>query len=174
MGFFSGNRWHTFRSISPIWEDNLDRFGSAKLFMAHARSAFNNSGITVENNMPFTSHQRIFIFNGELHGVRIRIDGRIGAEKIFNYINRLDHRDPLTSLTRGVEIIRKRSTYVKAMNIIMGDGEKIVLSSMFNEQPSYFTLYRKETLRQLVICSQKFPGETGWTPIKNRTIEEYS
>ncbi len=40
--------------------------------------------------MPFYDDQFIFIFNGELRGVRIKADGRIGAEKIFNFIKRFN------------------------------------------------------------------------------------
>ena len=43
--------------------------------------------------MPFTNGDRVFIFNGELRGVRVKADGRIGAEKIFNYILRFDKGD---------------------------------------------------------------------------------
>ena len=46
-------------------------------------------GIKIENNMPFTGGNYVYVFNGELRGVRIKEKGRIGAEKIFNYINRL-------------------------------------------------------------------------------------
>lgn len=174
VGFLSMGQWETYKNISPIWEDNLDQFGSANLFLAHARSAFQNAGISVDNNMPFSSNQRLFIFNGELHGVKIRVEGRIGAEKIFNYINKLDRGDLLDAVTRGVSIIRKRTTYIKAMNMIMADGETIYVSSLFNEQPSYFTMYKKETDHQLIICSHMFPNETDWSPIKNEAIEVYS
>jgi len=36
--------------------------------VAHARSAFEDKDIVVENNMPFTDGERVFIFNGELRG----------------------------------------------------------------------------------------------------------
>lgn len=172
-GFFSNNHWSTYKNISPVWEDDPGQFGSTKILLVHARSAFKNTGISVENNMPFISNRRLFIFNGELHGVKIRVEGRIGAEKIFNYINSLDHGDLLDSFSRGVKIIERRSVYVKAMNILMADGNKIYLSSLYNEQPSYFTMYKKETDQQLIVCSQMFQGETDWVPIKNKTIEVY-
>ena len=78
--------WKIYRNIKPVWEDDLSSFGTTNLLLAHARSAFRDEGIEVENNMPFFDGKKVFIFNGELKGVRIREQGRIGAEKIFNYI----------------------------------------------------------------------------------------
>jgi len=83
-------RWKTHKNIRPIWEDDFSGMPKTKRLLGHARSAFRNEGIAVENNMPFESGGRVFAFNGELHGVRIREEGRIGAEKIFNLILRLD------------------------------------------------------------------------------------
>jgi len=43
--------------------------------------------------MPFYRGERVFVFNGELRGVRLRVPGRIGAEKIFNLIEGRDAGD---------------------------------------------------------------------------------
>ena len=91
----AGDQWRLHHSLSPIWEDDLTVFGETRLFLAHARSAFRDEGIAIENNMPFTRANEVFIFNGELNGVRIREEGRIGAEKIFNYTRRFSHQGPL-------------------------------------------------------------------------------
>ena len=69
--------------MRPIWEDDWRPPGRTTLLLAHARSAFRDEGIRVENNMPFHDGERGFIFNGELRGVRIRERGRIGAEKVY-------------------------------------------------------------------------------------------
>ena len=42
----------------------------------------------------------MFVFNGELRGVRVKADGRIGAEKIFNYVKRFDRGDLGAALER--------------------------------------------------------------------------
>src|SRR5262245_9869190 len=110
--FWKDDGWHHYKNIQPIWQDDLDQFGESRLFVAHARSAFRDEGIAVENNMPFYDDRRVFIFNGELRGVRIAEQGRIGAEKIFNFIKRFDHGSIHEALTRGTEVIRKRSKYV--------------------------------------------------------------
>ncbi|HES58943.1 MAG TPA: hypothetical protein ENO18_00810, partial [Caldithrix sp.] len=49
------DRWQVYKNIKPIWEDNLEVFGKTTLFVAHARSAFQDKDIRVENNMPFIS-----------------------------------------------------------------------------------------------------------------------
>ena len=79
--WMSEGQWRFHHTLSPIWEDNLNSFGKTRLFLAHARSAFRDEGIVVENNMPFCQDNEVFIFNGELSGVRIREQGRIGAEQ---------------------------------------------------------------------------------------------
>lgn len=61
-------RWRLYHDIRPIWEDDWRPPGRTTLLLAHARSAFRDEGIRVENNMPFHDGERVFIFNGELHG----------------------------------------------------------------------------------------------------------
>jgi len=85
--------WEFYKNINPVWQDEFDQFGETTLLVVHARSAFEDRDIIVENNMPFFDSRTVFIFNGELRGVKIRAEGRIGAEKIFNYIRRFDKGD---------------------------------------------------------------------------------
>ena len=90
-------------------------FDRTTLLVAHARSAFRDEGIVVDNNMPFYDGERVFIFNGELRGVRLRETGRIGAEKVFNFIRLFDRGDPLAAVRRALPIIERRTRYVRAM-----------------------------------------------------------
>ena len=137
--------------------------------MVHARSAFRDEGIVVENNMPFSDGDSVFIFNGELRGVRIQSEGRIGAEKIYNYIRRFDKGDKCAATQRAVDIICKRSAYVRAMNLILSDGEQSCLSTTYSEDPEYFQMYRKQQSGLDLVCSRPLNGETGWTEIANQT-----
>lgn len=162
--------WQVYKNINPVWEDNLTQFPETSLLLVHARSAFRDEGIVIENNMPFYDDKYLFILNGELHGVKIKAEGRIGAEKIFNYIKRFDKGDLLAMVKKGVEIIEKRSNYVRAMNFFMSDKKQIVLNSLYNEDPEYFGMYLKQTPDTLVICSDKFPDGDEWQSVKNRTI----
>lgn len=168
--WLQNNQWQIYRNISPIWREDLSHFGTTTLLVAHARSAFRDEGISVENNMPFFDGERVFIFNGELHGVRIKEKGRIGAEKIFNYVKRFDHHDLLKALTRGTTIIEKRSRYVRAMNLIIADTTSSHLATLYNENQAYFQMYRGQEGTADIVCSEPYPGSTPWQPIDNRSI----
>lgn len=163
--------WRHYKNIKPIWEDVLSGFGESKLLVAHARSAFKDEGITVENNMPFYDDRYVFIFNGELRGVRIAEQGRIGAEKIFNFIKRFNHGSMLEALTRGTEIIRKRSKYIRAMNIIIAERERSYLASFFNEDPDYFTLHYSHASGKTMVASDPLPGDEHWEKVPNETVK---
>jgi predicted glutamine amidotransferase len=171
--YLDNDGWKHYKNIKPVWEDNPVQFGQTKLLIAHARSAFRDRDIRVENNMPFYNGKLVYIFNGELHGVKIREAGRIGAEKIFNFILRFYNGEVLSAMQRAIPIIRKRSQYIRAMNIIITDGKSVSISTEFNEDFKYFTMHYKRTGETLAICSDPFPGETDWKPIKNKTIRKF-
>lgn len=161
--------WHQYHNIHPVWEDDLNQFGNTHLLLVHARSAFRDEGIVVENNMPFSDGKSIYIFNGELRGVRIQSEGRIGAEKIYNYIRRFDKGDLYAATTKAVDIIKKRSSYVRAMNIILSDGEQSCVSTSYSEDPAYFQMYRKQDKDMQLVCSRPLSGEPDWCAIENNT-----
>jgi len=161
--------WKLYKNIHPIWEHDFVGFPATTLLVAHARSAFEDKDIVVENNMPFFDGRVVFIFNGELRGVRIRERGRIGAEKIFNFIKRFDTGDTRKALEKAVDVIKKRSKYIRAMNIIMVKDEAIYVSTSFNEDPEYFTMHYKEGA-ELTICSESYPFETGWQNLTNNSM----
>jgi len=161
--------WKFYKNIDPVWQDDFSRFGATKLLVAHARSAFEDKDIVIENNMPFFDGRTVYIFNGELRGVKIRAAGRIGAEKNFNYIRRFDKGDTRQALEKAVAIIRKRTRAIRGMNIIMVNDKGIFVSSYFTEDEDYFTLRYREG-RQLVICSVPYPAEKNWQKIANDSV----
>lgn len=170
-------RWRTHHSIRPIWEDARRPAGRSTLLVAHARSAFRDEGIRIENNMPFRQGGRVFAFNGELRGVRIREDGRIGAEKIFNFVQRFDRGDLLSALERAVGAIERRTRYVRAMNIVIAEPSRVCVTGRFDESPDYFQMQRctvgdPRTAGALrIVCSERYPGDrlrgADWEPIPN-------
>jgi predicted glutamine amidotransferase len=162
--------WRLYRDIHPVWEDDLARFPATTLLVAHARSAFEDRDIVVDNNMPFFDGRNVYIFNGELRGVRIREEGRIGAEKIFNYIRRFDGGDTRKALRKALGIIKKRTRYIRGMNIVMVNNRGIHVSSYFNEDEEYFTMRYKEGT-ELIICSEPYPSERGWKRIANDSVK---
>ena len=170
--WISDGRWQFHHTLSPIWEDDLNSFGQARLFLAHARSAFRDEGIVVENNMPFCRDNEVFIFNGELSGVRIREQGRIGAEKIFNYTKRFAHHGALPGLNKAVDVIEKRTRYIRAMNMILATPERSMLATLYNENTDYFQMHRTVVNGLDIVCSEAYPLDEAWHPIENRTIME--
>jgi len=172
--YLENKHWKFYKNILPIWEDNLKQFRKIKTtqLIAHARSAYKDENIDVKNNMPFHDDKYVFIFNGELHGVKIKESGRIGAEKIFNFIKGFDKGNFSKAVEEGVNVIKKRTRYVKAMNIIISDKEKIYVVSMFNENADYFTMHYKQN-DIFIICSEEYPGEKNWKKIENDTIKTF-
>jgi len=173
FSYLKVNDWVHYKNIKPIWEDDFSQFGKTKRLTAHARSAFRDRDITLENNMPFYDDEYIFTFNGELQGVKIKEEGRIGAEKIFNYIKRFDKGNFSEAFDKGIEVINKRTTYIKAMNIIIADKNKVWLSSQFNEEEDYFKMYYKKNNSEFIICSDPL-DDNKWEEINNNTITEFN
>ena len=165
--------WKHYKNIEPIWQHSFEGLGNTKLLLAHARSAYKDEGITIENNMPFYDDRHVFIFNGELRGVRISEQGRIGAEKIFNFIKRFDRGNILDALKRGVDVIGKRTKYIRAMNIVVADIDTVCIASVFNEDPDYFTMRYSTDGGRLVIASEVLPGNERWEKIDNRTVRTF-
>lgn len=163
--------WVIYRNIKPIWEDDLSQFGRTTLLVGHARSAFRDENIVVENNMPFYDGRYVFAFNGELRGVRVKAEGRIGAEKIFNYVKRFDKGDMGLALKKGMDIIEKRTRYVRAMNTIIADKDHVYVGSVFNEDPDYFTLRLKQGPEELIITSETVTDPEAWTALGSHSVE---
>jgi predicted glutamine amidotransferase len=171
LAWDNGRGWQTYRALTPVWDDDLSGFGATRLLLVHARSAFRNEGVRIENNMPFLAGGVAFAFNGELHGVRIREEGRIGAEKVFNTIRRLTNGDLAAGLERAAALIRGRSRYVRAMNVVLSDRDRIYAHCEFGEMPEYFTLYVSREDGRVALCSEPLARMGGWHPLANRCLE---
>ncbi len=169
--YLVGGEWHYYKKINPIWEHNFENIPDTKMLIVHARSAYKDEGIVIENNMPFYDDKYIFIFNGELQGVKIKSEGRIGAEKIFNYLKRFeDNGNMLESFKKGLQIIEKRTDYIKAMNIIIATKSDAFVSSLFNERNDYFTLRLYEDDQMKVVCSEPYPLIKDWRKLENKSF----
>ena len=168
-----GRGWQSYHSLAPVWEDDVSKFGDARLLLVHARSAFRNEGICVENNMPFLADGVAFAFNGELHGVRIREEGRIGAEKVLNTIRRMTNGDLAAGIAHASATIRARTGYVRAMNIVLCDRTRILAHCEFGEMPDYFTMHVARGEDHVAVCSEPLAGLGPWRPLANRTLEVF-
>ena len=165
--------WKYYRNVKPIWEDTFDAFPESTFLIAHARSAFQDKDIVVENNMPFYDDNLIFTFNGELQGVTIRENGRTGAQKIFHMIQKETKKQKTEkAIENVVEEIKQRSRYIKAFNVIISDKERIFVVNIYNENPEYFQMYYKENEKGITICSEHYPHEKDCkkVPTSNVTV----
>jgi glutamine amidotransferase len=164
--------WRTYHSLSPIWEDDLDSFGRARVVVAHARSAFRDEGIRVENNMPFVEASLAFAFNGELRGVRIAELGRIGAEKLFRFLVKRGAAQDAGAARTAVRLLEQRTRYVRAMNFVLASPGRFLVYSSFNEDADYFTLHTRRGAGMTVLCSAPYEaGDGTWKPLPSGSAE---
>ncbi len=166
--------WQLLRSVRPIWEECRVDLGTTSFLIAHARSAFDSLGPLIEHTMPFVAGPLAFAFNGELRGVRLQAPGRIGAEKLFNVVRRVANGDLGHALARAAALVRSRSEYVRAMNVLLADGERLHVHSFFSEQPDYFTLHARREAGRAVVCSAPLAGDGDWRPLANGTQEVFT
>lgn len=172
--WFDDGKWRLYRTVRPIWEDDFRPPGPVRLLLAHARSAFRDQGIAEENNQPFVAGGHAFVFNGELRGVRLRVPGRIGAEKIFNLVRRFAAGGSPAGVRKACRIVQRRSALVRAMNFVLAGDRWLVVHCCFHEAPDYYTLHKLNAGTQLVYCSEPYPdGRLQWRPIANGTIEVF-
>ena len=150
VAFRTSGGWERRRSLTPLWEDQAPLPDGVDALMVHARSAFRDEGIDVENNMPFYREELGFVFNGEIRGIRLQAPGRIGAEKLFHLIL-ARRRNGLSQALRDADrIVHARSRYVRAMNVALTtlgnlNGDPAIYAHCrFSERPDYFTLYCAE------------------------------
>jgi glutamine amidotransferase len=176
-------RWCQYRSLKPLWEDAAD-VPPTQLAIVHARSAFRNEGIVVENNMPFLEDELVFAFNGELHGVRLSVSGTTGAARLFELFRRFNRAagdDVPAALERLDALITKRTEYVRALNVVVSDGRSLFVNTRYSEDPEYFTLHVGRAsgvpgvpgLR--LVSSEVVSTETvtpEWAPLPNGTTAE--
>jgi glutamine amidotransferase len=182
-----GIAWRSFHTLQPIWETALPDLPRSRLFLVHARSAFRNERIVVENNMPFVDDGLAFAFNGELRRVRLRAPGDTGARRLFHLYRRFRRAaadtavgdEGRTALRRLDEVIRARTEYVRALNVVVSDGEQVWVNNRFSEDPDYFTLWTatssSDGTRLRLVSSERFDlrerGGLAWQPLSNGATE---
>ncbi len=164
--------WERYRSLTPIWDDGSRPVGDVRVLLAHARSAFRDEGIVVENNMPFIDGQQAFIFNGELQGVRLPVDGRTGAERLFRFLRRPAASHTPEAVSHALGILKSRTTNIRACNFIIADRTAVIVHSLFAGEAAYFTLHHHRTDDALAICSAPYDdGDPRWAPMQQDHVE---
>lgn len=164
--------WQRYRSLTPIWEDGFRPPVPVSMLIAHARSAFRDAGIAVENNMPFLAGDQAFVFNGELHGVRLAEEGRIGAEKLFNFLRRIGGTESSAEMRRALGIVRRRSARIRAMNFVIADLRRFLVHCSYDESPEYFTVHYRRSESTIVVCSEPY-GLGQWHGLECDGVMEF-
>ena len=104
--------------------------------------------------------------------MQIKAEGRIGAGKIFRVIKRFYRGDMGEALRRGTALIRQRARAIRAMNIIMADTQRYLVSSFYTGDPDYFQM-AVERADVMVVCSEPFPGDSGWQRLPNDSLHVF-
>jgi len=175
--------WRTWHTVEPIWSKEPPGVPATTLFLAHARSAFRNEGVVVTNNMPFVDGPLAFAFNGELRGVRLQAPGETGAWRLFHLLRRFadaEAGDVGAALRRLDAVVKARTEYVRALNVVASDGDRIWVNSRWGEDPDYFTLWRASLGSPAgcvsVVASEPLDLAGGatlsWHPVSNGVTEE--
>jgi predicted glutamine amidotransferase len=178
-----GGAWRTWRTVEPVWSKEPPDVPATTLFLAHARSAFRNEGVVVANNMPFVDGSLAFAFNGELRGVRLRAPGETGAWRLLHLLRRFTDAaagDVGAALRRLDAVVMARAEYVRALNVVASDGDRVWVNSRWGEDPDYFTLWRASlgppAGRVSVVASEPLDLPSGttrsWEPVPNGVTEE--
>lgn len=157
--WLTGAGWRLHHAPDPVWEQPALPVDRVRHLLVHARSAFRDEGIAVENNMPFAAGDEVFVFNGELHGVRLSVPGRIGAERIFNLTRNLGP-------ARARDVLLARTRRVLGMNWITVDRRRAVLSAYPGEDAGYYTLHAADSATFRAVCSRPLPSIREWRPIE--------
>ena len=160
----AGGRWRTHHALEPVWQDPALPVRWVRHLLVHARSAFRDEGIELANNMPFVAGQEAFVFNGELHGVKLAVPGRIGAERVFNLTRRLGG-------AAAREVLLARTQRILGMNWIVADGRRAVVSAYAGEDPEYYTLRAVRAAGFTLVCSRPLPSVRGWRTVAPGILE---
>ncbi len=162
IAYQQGQDWQTYRSLAPIWKDRSSfTFPSTSKFLAHTRGALVKGSITMEYVHPFFRDEYIFAFNGLVRGMKLAIDGGIGAIKIFNLVVNTIRElgDEMTAIKHTSDLLVARSKSYTAINYILMNTKtcKTYAHSRYSESPEYFAIRHTTTEEgTTVICSQKF------------------
>jgi predicted glutamine amidotransferase len=176
--------WQHSRSIRPIWEETHE-LPPSRLTLVHARSAFRNEGIVVENNMPFVDGGLAFAFNGEIRGVKLAAPGATGAAKLLSLFTRfrdVGGGDSGAALDRLNTVVTRRSEHVRALNVMVSDGRSVWTNSHFAaDEAAYFTLHEArmpDVAGGLTVVSSErldVPDfSPAWTPLPNHSLVTHS
>lgn len=168
--------WSLRKSLSPIWQDTpvFSEIPATDLLVAHARSAgFPDQKGILEYNQPYVHDSTCFVFNGMIRGVRLpmKLDGRIGAQKIFSFLRQqLEKRDGAEALQLLDRLVLSHSRELVGMNVGLVTGDTFNLLCEYARNDSYFGLNYFQDKSVTVVCSEKLPAFQWKTMAKGQVL----
>jgi len=162
FSWLENNKWKEYKSLKPIWEENekFMEFPQSNVFTIHARSAsFPQHRNIIEYNQPFINNTFSYVFNGLLKGVTLSLPGEIGAQKIWSLLNSyLDKIDLSRALDKTVNILKKNSKTIQALNIGLAKKNAISAYCFYLKHPEYYSLKYCDNFNIKLICSEVIAG----------------
>ncbi len=166
-----GKKWEVYKSLKPIWEESgkFQQFGETDIFIVHARSSgFSKHKGVLAYNQPYVRDCLAYVFNGMVRGVSLpmKLDGTIGAQKIFSLISDCVHdKAPDQLLPYVRELIRKNARKVEGMNIGLALGDRLYALCDYEDNADYFSLRYYADEKFAMICSEPI-GSYRWQVMK--------
>jgi hypothetical protein len=153
------------RSLNPIWEDDFE-LPNTEFALFHARFAHGASTKgDVENNQPFHKDGSLFVFNGLLRRVSLDIPGKIGAEKVLNFVLQ-------EGVENAVSEMVEHSALVKSINFLLIQGQTCIANCYHSIDPEYFELRKYQSDEELLITSYDLPS-WDFDRIKHGEVQEF-
>jgi hypothetical protein len=73
-----------------------------------------------------------------------------------------------------MSILRRRTSHIRACNFIIAEPGSLIVHSLFSGEPEYFTLHKRQTPDELILCSVPYENtDPSWTPLANDSIEVF-
>jgi len=175
IAYLQDGEWQIYRSVKPIFEDNLSKFDGVKTSVAiiHARKVTKGE-IALKNTHPFSKRDYVFCHNGTVFdnisfSQDFKVKGNTDSEQIF-YSLLTDHKDEMSSTIRNN---MKKYKDFTGINIILANPKKTFVSIHHNECPLYYTMKMLKSKDAVVISSEKLPQLEGeWQEISMGKIVE--
>ncbi|AFY68544.1 hypothetical protein Pse7367_0227 [Thalassoporum mexicanum PCC 7367] len=188
-----------YRNTLPIWSDvnlpHLNRYVKSDCILANVRSATPGLAVDLANCQPFCFGQITAIHNGYIENFRqslyrpIRdhlddefytsIDGHTDSEHIFALLlNNLKRTE--ADLTQAVEKTlmqvlawAKQSSVSASLNMVIGDGDKLVACRSATNSPAPSLYWLKDSDRfpgAVIVASEPMFDDFGWATFPEHSI----
>lgn len=171
-----GGGWKIEKSLKPIWKDTdaLHNITPSDVIMVHARGAsFPYQKGDISYNQPYVDGDLCFVFNGELYGVKIKADGKIGAQKIFSLLkkNIQTGESAVRSLEMTRDLLLQNSRSILGCNIAFYNNGWLYATCNYTDKKNYYTVRYYSDDNLSIICSEKI-GSYKWIDMeKGETIQ---